>query len=378
MEEYVVKPGDTLAAIAHRYLGSAGKWSVLAEVNDLGNPDKLRIGQRLKIPSTVPVTVPRVRDPATPRSTAATERVAFSEEGKKVIATLPGGDRIVLGTRYRKGVSRRGQQQPEEYINGTPDVLRDLALSQSEINVMLGTAENEGNLDAVNTYDTAFHSFGMFQWSSGTGGRAGELPALLQRIKTQYPASYDNYWGQFGLDVVDVGSTTGRFAFQGVTLKTAASKEMLRDYAWVLRFARAGEDVNVQSIQILHAIARLDRFYFVRQPGLGGRSLSEIITSEYGVALLLDNHVNRPGYVVGCVKHALVDVGIGPDDAATADDEAERAILSSYLTIRESYGTTPMTNAKDRAAVSRRYVDNERLSEVRGSFRSNRTVRVQP
>lgn len=282
----------------------------------------------------------------------------------------------MLGTRFRKGVSRHGQQQPEDFINNHADSLRDLALSQSEINVMLGTAENEGNLDAVNTWDDAFHSFGMFQWTAGAGDAAGELPTLLNRIKQQHPDTYDNYWSQFGLDVIDVGGRTGRFSLDGTTLTTAASKEPLRDYAWVLRFARAGADATVQSLELVHAISRIDGFYFTRRSRLGGRALSEIVTSEYGVALLLDNHVNRPGYVVGCVAEALTDNGLTPDAAAAADDATERSVLRSYLTIRATYGKRPMTNAAGRAAVTREYLDAGRLSETRGSFRSNREARA--
>ncbi len=177
-------------------------------------------------------------------------------------------------------------------------------------------------------------------------------------------------------NVIDVGGRTGRFSLDGTTLTTAASKEALRDYAWVLRFARAGADATVQSLELVHAISRIDGFYFTRRSRLGGRALSEIVTSEYGVALLLDNHVNRPGYVVGCVAEALTDNGLTPDAAAAADDATERSVLRSYLTIRATYGKRPMTNAAGRAAVTREYLDAGRLSETRGSFRSNREARA--
>lgn len=374
MREYIVQPGDTLAVIARRELGSPGKWRRIAEANGLTNPDVLRVGQRLLIPSPAAVTVPTVLDPAIPATEGATEEVTFSQEGGTVVALLPGGDRLVLGRRFRKGISRVGQHEPEAFVGS--DALTDLALSRSEINVMVGTAENEGNLDAINTWDAAFHSFGMFQWTAGTGDTAGELPALLARIKADHPQTFENYWGQFGLDVLDLRGSTGRFSLDGSTVETAADKEALRDYAWVLRFARAGADVNVHAAEILHAISRIDRFYFRRQERLGGRPLSEIITSEYGVALLLDNHVNRPGYVVRCVEQALANRGLAPAAAATADDATESGLLQEYLTVRETFGRTPMTNAAGRARVTRAHVDAGRLSEARESFQSNRAARA--
>lgn len=44
---YVVKPGDTLAAIAAAQLGSADKWTLLQDLNNLPNPNFIDVGQKL-------------------------------------------------------------------------------------------------------------------------------------------------------------------------------------------------------------------------------------------------------------------------------------------------------------------------------------------
>ncbi len=51
---YTVKSGDTLSHIALHYYGSAGKgaYMKIAESNGLADPNKIRVGQRLKIPGT--------------------------------------------------------------------------------------------------------------------------------------------------------------------------------------------------------------------------------------------------------------------------------------------------------------------------------------
>ena len=51
---YTVESGDTLSHIALQYYGSAGKtgYMKIAEANGLSDPDKIRVGQRLKIPGT--------------------------------------------------------------------------------------------------------------------------------------------------------------------------------------------------------------------------------------------------------------------------------------------------------------------------------------
>ena len=51
---YTVESGDTLSAIALHYYGSAGRSSYMkiAEANDLDDPNKIYVGQKLKIPGT--------------------------------------------------------------------------------------------------------------------------------------------------------------------------------------------------------------------------------------------------------------------------------------------------------------------------------------
>ena len=51
---YTVKSGDTLSHIALHYYGSAGRSSYMkiAEANGISDPNKIRVGQVLKIPGT--------------------------------------------------------------------------------------------------------------------------------------------------------------------------------------------------------------------------------------------------------------------------------------------------------------------------------------
>lgn len=51
---YTVEPGDTLSHIALHYYGSAGRSSYMkiAEANGISDPNKIQVGQKLKIPGT--------------------------------------------------------------------------------------------------------------------------------------------------------------------------------------------------------------------------------------------------------------------------------------------------------------------------------------
>jgi len=65
---YVVKKGNTLSAIASMYGTS---WKKLAEYNNLSNPNKLLVGQELRIPGSLSASSPVVR-PSAPSSRGST------------------------------------------------------------------------------------------------------------------------------------------------------------------------------------------------------------------------------------------------------------------------------------------------------------------
>ena len=374
MSFYIVNPGDTLSKIATSKLGSAGKWRLIAELNGIINPSRIQAGQRLQLPGTV-AEAPGVVNTSAGIQTSNKERVRISVENKVVYATLLAKpEKIFVGRLYRKGFHRIGLQEPETFIANHREKLMEVAMTDSEMNVMFATSENEGNLDAVNTWDNQFLSFGMFQWSAGSAGKPGELPKLLKTVKDRYPDDFQNYWGQFGLDVVDVGRKTGWFSYRGKKLFKAEEKAMLREPIWAYRFIRAGTDIEVQATQILHAINRLNQFYLVKSSKLDGYALGDLINSEYGVSLLLDNHVNRPGYVHSCVAHALARSDMTAEQAHRGGDEEEQLLIRNYLDVRESYGRQPMTDSRQRASVIRGYVVDGIISDRRGSFDSSRRV----
>ena len=371
MAEYIVKPGDTLSKIATGKLGAAGQWRVIAELNGIINPNRIRVGQRLQLPGSV-TEVPSVVNTSEGVQAVSKDRVRISAEGKVVYATLIAKpEKIFVGRLHRKGLYRMGLHDPENYIANHRIKLQEVNLTDSEMNVIFATSENEGNLDAVNTWDNQFLSFGMFQWTAGGAGKPGELPALLKIIKDSYPDNFQHYWGQFGLDVVDVGNKTGWFSYRGEKLVSAADKSILREHIWAYRFARAGADIEVQAAQIRHAVNRIKQFYFVSSSKLNGYSLADLITSEYGVALLLDNHVNRPGYVHSCLAAALDRSSLSAEELSRGGDEEEQLVIKNYLDVRETYGRYPMTDARQRASVTRGYVVDGIISSSRGSLVSD-------
>ena len=106
-------------------------------------------------------------------------------------------------------------------------------------------------------------------------------------------------------------------------------------------------------------------------------ALSDLISSEYGVALLLDNHVNRPAYVVPSVAKALKSLSLTPQASMDGGTGAERRLIDVYLEIRRTFGRTPMTSAGVRGETTRTYLRTGRLSDERGSFQTNASLRAR-
>lgn len=277
----------------------------------------------------------------------------------------------VVFHRLKDGVYNCGQHAPETFITARHDHLLSAGLSDSILRVIAAVSRNEGHLDAVNTYDNSFLSFGMLQWTAGAGTDPGELAALLKRLQREDAAVFQGCFAQYGLTVGTANEVNGFLALEGKELHAAADKEVLRSPAWAFRFQQAGCQEAVQQAQIGHAAARIGRFY--RNPGLkpAGYFVADLLTSQYGVALVYDQHVNRPGHVQGCLQQAFqqfIAQNPAAGDPAKWDDAAEAAFIQVYLAVRAAYGNPPMTDSAKRAAALADCVKSGRLLSSRGSF----------
>lgn len=48
---YIVKSGDNLSAISKQFYGSPKDFAKIAQANSIADPDKIKVGQELKIPA---------------------------------------------------------------------------------------------------------------------------------------------------------------------------------------------------------------------------------------------------------------------------------------------------------------------------------------
>lgn len=277
---------------------------------------------------------------------------------------------VVVGKRYELGLFNYGTTSIGDFLGGQAVLFSNV--SQSLVRVMQAVSANEGKLEAINTWDNAFMTFGIMQWTAGTGSAGGEIVDLLWRLKADYAAAYEDCFGRYGIELEIAPQrdriNTGYLKLNGKRLDTSVAKAVLREPIWAYRFWRAGHVTAVRECQIRHAMARIATFYRAPRSALGNRRIADLVGSEYGVAQLLDQHVNRPGHVPATLIQAY-NAGVAerliPADPAQWTSAEERQLIAGYLELRKG---TSMTDGEQRAKNVREALEAKQLSDERGSF----------
>jgi hypothetical protein len=292
---------------------------------------------------------------------------SFHFEGNKAVAP----DGTVFGKKFQQGIFNVGNTSIADFVGANQAAFTNL--SPSRLRVMSAVSVNEGKLEAINTFDNAFLTFGCFQWTVGTGDGAGELPAMVSHLKQTDAAVFNQLLGQFGLDVASVNSPagqppTGFFSLNGAVVANAGDKQnKLRTLEMAFRFFSAGHDDTMRQVEVEYAASRIDLFYREPNRKILNRFIADFVSSEFGVALILDEHVNRPGHVPGTLAGAVNQfiAATGKTDPSTWTTQDEAGLLNIYIQRRNS---TNMTDSQNRANRVRQAVNNGLASEARGSF----------
>jgi Bacterial SH3 domain len=296
-----------------------------------------------------PAPIPPPDDPAHP----------VTVQGNKAI----GPDGKSFATVKNDGFYTLGRTPLADWLRGNPP---PAGLAPSAVRVVRAVSLNEGNLEAVNSYDNAFLSFGMLQWTAGADSAAGELAGLLDLVRRSGGNAFQTYFGAYDLGFVlsppsANWAPTGYLTIDGTTLRSPDDKEQLRGAEWAYRFWRAGHDQVVRLCQLQLVAARIDLF---SQRHVAGFTVADWLTSEYGVALVLDEHVNRPGHVPDTLGKAIAKLPPNPGPTGWSDAEEGR-LIQLYIEERDA---TNMTNPAQRAAQIADCVHDGTLSDGRGSF----------
>ena len=294
-----------------------------------------------------------------PNALPPADTAELKPRGEGRMAIGPGGERFAV--QKSPGFYTRGETPLAAWLAASPPAA---ACPPSLIRIVAAMSVVEGRLEAVNSYDDSYLSFGIFQWTAGEADADGELAALLARFKVADAGAFTECFGQYGLDVAlaHADATTGGLTLAGAKLRTAADKQTLRGIEWAYRFWRAGHHASMRICQFELAASRVARF---AELAVQGRPIRAWVSSEYSVALMLDEHVNRPSHVPATLGRAIVAIGADTQDPAGWSDAQEQRLIEAYLTERR---TTNMTDSDGRAATIEDAVRGDRLSDRRLSF----------
>ena len=201
---------------------------------------------------------------------------------------------------------------------------------------MSAISPNEAALDGIKMLDAGIVSTGVHQW---TAAFPTELPAMLWRYRSLAPLEFDLFFRLYGLEVRPDG-TDGhgnptvhapanrarpyRYRPSDVRSEarlfrrvTDAAGVTTFDTLWAARFRLASTALSAYGLaQALEAAARFDRI--LREVGnlnVAGvnQPLDSVISSRLGVALILDQHINRPGNVGPDLQTAINNAGPQPN-----------------------------------------------------------------
>ncbi len=165
-------------------------------------------------------------------------------------------------------------------------------LSTDRKAILRRVSNNEGTFSKMNTWDRAKVTFGFVQWTTGARGN-GSLVGLMTRMRRSQPAAFRRRFQAYGIDV-----ERGRLKVtqaDGQVLRGAAAADAVRiDPKLVAVFSAAGTDPALQRVQIAEANrAKISAMVgSALQVGNAPLRIGQIVSSEYGVALMADRAVH--------------------------------------------------------------------------------------
>lgn len=238
---------------------------------------------------------------------------------------------------------------------------RPINLSERQRRIWAAIWKSEGGLSAINTYDSAFLSFGPIQKTMGVKDRKGELPASLLYIKEKNPGIYAETLGLYRLEPIEIDDDTGYCQIDNKPIKTAAEKEEYRKFKWSFRFIKSMDNSTFATLFLEHNLKRIETIEKLSfQKGSSTLKFYDIYKTELAHALILDTHINLPSLVLGNskkkedpiwlkaiknVKSVENKINENKNNEITLDEEIE--LIKNIVLLRNS---SKMSDPKLRAA----------------------------
>lgn len=211
---------------------------------------------------------------------------------KVTLKDRPGGTGIMYHGTQRHKIPASYYQS----IGASPNMAKVLAFVSS----------NEGNFDAINSWDNAVFSFGFMQFAGPYS-----LHTLLALIKYRAPHLFYDCFQRFGIDV-EYRFRNNKFEGQQFVVMDPNTKKVYKDKDALQQFRdnklltcaflRAGYDIEIAKLQVLLAVAEYANPALDRSLTITTASGSKVtaptasfIKSPAGITALIDLAVNQGG-----------------------------------------------------------------------------------
>ena len=227
------------------------------------------------------------------------------------------------------------------------DLVNTGMVTMAERIILVAMSENEGNLDALQSYDSEILTAGAMQKTINPQG-AGELPVQVYEFKQKHPDLYQSLFADCGWEVKTenrkqylyydgvTGSELKVLLRQGFNQTSFESKEKLISKPLAV-FAHAINTSEYIVKQVLDFVQRLRASISISPSGYNLWVVGDYVRSNFGRSVVLDHHVNRPGNVAGdfgtAVKTFLINnptVSENPADWGEDHAKHEAALLEIY------------------------------------------------
>ncbi|KDP83511.1 chitinase [Cupriavidus sp. SK-3] len=226
-------------------------------------------------------------------------------------------------------VTKRGPSYGPVYWGNNPleksSVLVELAdsgeITASERRILVAMSTNEGNLDAVQSYDSEVLTAGAMQKTINPSGE-GEFPTQVLKFREDDNAAYRELFEKCGWSVERSGNSA-RMYYTHHSLTEGKPKtggdlmDIIRKGCSAQNFGKKIDNIPLASIvraisdprferrQVIDFLVRLrDRILPFRPNGYQ-YNIASYFQSDLGRATALDHHVNRPYYVERDIGRSL-------------------------------------------------------------------------
>lgn len=200
-----------------------------------------------------------------------------------------------------------GNLKLANYESWNEIILSNIAtLEQKEI--IVGMSENEGNIDGIQSYDSEIITVGAMQKTVNING-SGELVVQLSDFKKENPDKFKKLFENCGWSI-----KLGKIYYNDITgddLKILIRKNANKNnYGKVIEciplepMIKACYDEDYQKKQVIDFIKRLEKVLTLI-PTKFEYKISEYVSTKLSKATVLDQHINRPAYVVVDFAKAL-------------------------------------------------------------------------